>query len=115
MANPPSISLSPGVSQYVAVNVVGNNVQPDGSNPGQPDATAVLIYDNMQNLGTAVVASSDGVTADGRRIVKLTPLALAPGSGSAPWSVKVRADGHAAVAIFSGTTSAPLDVSGVFW
>jgi hypothetical protein len=107
--------LAAGVPQAVVVVVTANAVQPDGSNPGVVDSTTVLTFEGVQNAsgaGAAVVPSIDPV--NNRRVI-MTPGALAIGAGSLPWSFRIKAPGRTTFVLMSGTTAAPLDVSGVAW
>ena len=115
MPNPPSISLSGGLAQFIAAIVTQNNVLPDGSNPGQLDTTTPLTFEGVQGLGTAVNAVEDGLTTDGRRIIRINPGPLAPGGTNQPWSFRVKASGRTAFFTVSGSTTPPPDVSGVAW
>jgi hypothetical protein len=115
MPNPPSVSLLPGQPQAIGVVVTANAVQPDGSNPGIPDTTTPLAFENVQNAsgaGAAVIPSVD--PGNNRRII-MTPGVLAVGGSPIPWSFRVKATGRTAFVTVSGTTAAPPDVSGVAW
>lgn len=115
MLNPPSIPLLAGQPQAIGVVVTANAVQPDGSNPGVPDTTTPLTFENVQNasgVGAAVVPSVD--PGNNRRVI-MTPGALAIGASPLPWSFRVKAAGRTTFVTVSGTTAAPLDVSGVAW
>ena len=115
MPNPPSISLSGGVAQYLAVIVTINNVQLDDSNPGQVDTTTPLTFEGLQGYGTAVNATELAPLADGRRVVRINPGQLQPGTATQPWSFRVKAAGRTGFVTLTGTTAAPPDVSGVTW
>jgi hypothetical protein len=115
MPNPPSIPLLPGQPQAIGVVVTANAVQPDGSNPGAADTTTPLTLENVQNAsgaGAAVVPSVD--PGNNRRVI-MTPGVLAIGASPLPWSFRIKAAGRTTFTTVSGTTAAPLDVSGVAW
>jgi hypothetical protein len=115
MPNPPSTTLAAGVPQYILIIVTANNVQPDGSNPGLLDTTTPLTFEGLQGYPSAVVASEDGQTTDGKRIVKLTPATLTIGTSTQPWSFRIKAANRTGLVVASGFTNAPLDVSGTAW
>lgn len=115
MSNPPSIPLAAGVPQFLLIVVTANAVQPDGSNPGVLDVTTPLTFEGLQGFTTSVNASEVGQTAEGKRIVKISPGVLAVGAPVQPWSFRVKAAGRTAFTTVGGTTAAPLDVSGTSW
>lgn len=115
MPNPPSISLLPGQPQAIGVVVTANSVQPDGTNPGVADTTTALTFENVQNASGANAAVTPSVDPNNNRRVIMTPGALTVGSSSVPWSFRVKAAGRTGFTTVSGTTAAPLDVSGVAW
>lgn len=115
MPNPPAITLAAGVPQFLPILVTANAVQPDGTNPGSLDVTTPLTFEGIQGFNTAVTAAEVGQTSDGKRIVKITPVPLAIGTPTQPWSFRIKAAGRTASTTVTGSTSAPLDVSGAFW
>lgn len=115
MSNPPSIALTPGMPQAFKVIVTSNAVQPDGTNPGQVDATSPLVLENIQNASGSTAACVPSVDPGDNRRVVCTPGAIPPGSTPIQWSFRVRVNGRTATVIASGTTSAPPDISGTSW
>lgn len=115
MPNPPSIPLLPGQPQSIGVVVTANAVQPDGTNPGVVDSTTPLTFENAQNAGGANAAVIPSVDPSNNRRVILTPGALPPGGAPVAWAFRIKAAGRSGFVTVSGSTAAPLDVSGVAW
>lgn len=110
------IALLPGAPQAFMVSVTSNGVQPDGTNPGVPDTTATLSFENVQLAAgptAAVVPSVD--PANNRRVIVTTGPGLTPGAaGTTPWSFRVHASGHTSFLTVSGNSTAPANADGVF-
>ena len=116
MPNPPLIPLVPGQPQALVVVVTANGVLPDGTNPGVVDTTSLLIFENIQNTPPfATVAATPSIDPNNNRRVIVTPGALPPGSSPLSWSFRIRVAGRTATLPVGGSTTAPPDVSGVFW
>ncbi len=112
MANPPAINFTiPFAPVAVRVVVNGNGVQPDGTNVPVPDVTSPLVISGVSGP-TGFTAAVD--PSDNRRVI-VTPGLLPPGSPVVSWSFRISVAGRAATTTVSGTTPAPVDLSGVTW
>ncbi len=120
MANPPSITVSPGNAEYLEFVVTANSVDPvSGVNTAAVDLTTPLTFTAIQgsvNGASATVTFAQvAMLPDGTRVVRIAAGNLQPGSPPAPWSVRVGASGRTATSQVTGTSIPAPDLSGVSW